>query len=139
MVRALTETDQLSFLQGHKVPLPMHAVKGNLANTVCKRKHQHIGGAHVLRGVCTLFPNFMCNAGFSEVHNGDAEHHQCRGRNGWMEGLVRKDESGDGWMDGWVRKDKSGYGQVDGWMDETWISGKEKMVGWIEMDEKTYG
>lgn len=47
----------------------MHAVKGNLANTVCKRKHQHIGGAHVLRGVCTLFPNFMHNVGFSKGHD----------------------------------------------------------------------
>lgn len=36
----------------------MHAVKGNLANTVCKRKHQHIASVPVLGGPCMLFSNF---------------------------------------------------------------------------------
>lgn len=36
----------------------MHAVKGNLANTVCKRKHQHIASVPVLGGPCILFSNF---------------------------------------------------------------------------------
>lgn len=36
----------------------MHAVKGNLANTVCKRKHQHIASVPVLDGPCMLFSNF---------------------------------------------------------------------------------
>lgn len=113
MVQALTEMDQLSFLQGHKVPLPMHAVKGNLANTVCKRKHQHIGGDHVLRGVCTLFPNFTCNGGFSKGHNDDAGHRQSMGQ--------------DGQMNGWMNQDKQMYG----WMNEL-----ERMDGWKKTDEQ---
>lgn len=53
----------------------MHAVKGNLANTVCKRKHQHIASVPVLGGPCMLFSNFdslfiylifFCNAGEGE-------------------------------------------------------------------------
>lgn len=36
----------------------MHAVKGNLANTVCKRKHQHIASVPVLGRPCMLFSNF---------------------------------------------------------------------------------
>lgn len=48
IVLALTGTDLLPSPQGHKVSLLMHAVKGNLANTVCKRKHQHIASVLVL-------------------------------------------------------------------------------------------
>lgn len=58
MVPVLTGTDLLPSPQGHKVSLLMHAVKGNLANTVCKRKHQHIASVPVLGGPCMLFSNF---------------------------------------------------------------------------------
>lgn len=58
IVSALTGTDLLPSPQGHKVSLLMHAVKGNLANTVCKRKHQHIASVLVLSGPCLLFSNF---------------------------------------------------------------------------------
>lgn len=58
MVLVLTGTDLLPSPQGHKVSLLMHAVKGNLANTVCKRKHQHIASVPVLGGPCMLFSNF---------------------------------------------------------------------------------
>lgn len=58
MVPVLTGTDSLPSPQGHKVSLLMHAVKGNLANTVCKRKHQHIASVPVLGGPCMLFSNF---------------------------------------------------------------------------------
>lgn len=58
MVPVLTGTDLLPSPQGHKVSLLMHAVKGNLANTVCKRKHQHIASVPVLGRPCMLFSNF---------------------------------------------------------------------------------
>lgn len=58
MVPVLTGTDLLPSPQGHKVSLLMHAVKGNLANTVCKRKHQHIASVLVLGRPCMLFSNF---------------------------------------------------------------------------------
>lgn len=58
IVPVLTGTDLLPSPQGHKVSLLMHAVKGNLANTVCKRKHQHIASVPVLGGPCMLFSNF---------------------------------------------------------------------------------
>lgn len=58
IVLVLTGTDLLPSPQGHKVSLLMHAVKGNLANTVCKRKHQHIASVPVLGGPCMLFSNF---------------------------------------------------------------------------------
>lgn len=58
MVPVLTGTDLLPSPQGHKVSLLMHAVKGNLANTVCKRKHQHIASVPVFGGPCMLFSNF---------------------------------------------------------------------------------
>lgn len=58
IVPVLTGTDLLPSPQGHKVSLLMHAVKGNLANTVCKRKHQHIASVLVLGRPCMLFSNF---------------------------------------------------------------------------------
>lgn len=58
IVPVLTGTDLLPSPQGHKVSLLMHAVKGNLANTVCKRKHQHIASVLVLGSPCMLFSNF---------------------------------------------------------------------------------
>lgn len=72
----------------------MHAVKGNLTNTVCKRKHQHIGGAHVLSGVCALFPNFMCNVGFAKGHDDDDARHlvYSTGQDGWKDDGIRIEE-----------------------------------------------
>lgn len=58
MVPVLTGTDLLPSPQGHKVSLLMHAVKGNLANTVCKEKHQHIASVPVLARPCMLFSHF---------------------------------------------------------------------------------
>lgn len=59
IVPVLTGTDLLPSPQGHKVSLLMHAVKGNLANTVCKRKHQHIASVPVLGRPCMLFFQFL--------------------------------------------------------------------------------
>lgn len=74
MVPVLTGTDLLPSPQGHKVSLLMHTVKGNLANTVCKRKHQHIASVPVLGGPCMLFSNF------------DPSFFFCRSAVRWMGG-----------------------------------------------------
>lgn len=74
MVPVLTGTDLLPSPQGHKVSLLMHAVKGNLANTLCKRKHQHIASVPVLGGPCMLFSNFDSFFFFSAVQGGGVKN-----------------------------------------------------------------